>query len=175
MDLRGRRQGFVKPIFFPATPDLRKWFTENHPSAAELWVGYYKRGSGIPSVTWPESVDEALCVGWIDGVRRSLDGARYMIRSIWSTINREAAVGAARAMGATRAARDPGRGHLQAATIPGRAAGRRDPAPGEAVPRGASRLRAAVPGVARPARLDARPAARVTATMEPARIEFAHT
>jgi uncharacterized protein YdeI (YjbR/CyaY-like superfamily) len=84
----------VRPVFFPAPADLQRWFTENHATAAELWVGFYKRGSGISSVTWPESVDEALCVGWIDGIRRSLDGARYVIRftprkagSIWSAIN----------------------------------------------------------------------------------------
>jgi uncharacterized protein YdeI (YjbR/CyaY-like superfamily) len=84
----------MKPIFFPAPSDLRKWLDAHHASAPELWLGFYKKGSGRPSVTWPDSVDEALCVGWIDGIRRSLDGDRYVIRftprragSIWSAIN----------------------------------------------------------------------------------------
>ena len=61
-----------KPTFFATPAELRAWFKANHESALELWVGYYKRDSGKPSVTWPESVDEALCVGWIDGIRKSL-------------------------------------------------------------------------------------------------------
>ena len=66
----------------------------HHSTAAELWVGFYKVGCGKPSMTWPESVDEALCFGWIDGVRKSIDAERYMIRftprkpvSIWSNVN----------------------------------------------------------------------------------------
>ena len=81
-------------IFFRTPADLRKWFRANHANADELWVGYYKKDSGRPSVTWPESVDEALCVGWIDGIRKSLDEHSYVIRftprrpgSIWSTVN----------------------------------------------------------------------------------------
>ena len=78
-----------------ATPaDLRRWFTKHHLNAQELWVGFHKKGSGKPSITWPESVDEALCVGWIDGVRKSLGDVSYVIRftprkptSIWSVIN----------------------------------------------------------------------------------------
>jgi uncharacterized protein YdeI (YjbR/CyaY-like superfamily) len=84
----------MRPVFFPAPADLRKWLEANHATARELWVGYHKKGTGRPSVTWPESVDEALCAGWIDGIRRSLDGERYVIRftprkpgSIWSAIN----------------------------------------------------------------------------------------
>jgi len=84
----------MKPVFFPSPALLRKWFDENHASAPELWLGFYKKGSGLPSVTWPESVDEALCAGWIDGVRKSLDERRYVIRftprkarSIWSAVN----------------------------------------------------------------------------------------
>jgi uncharacterized protein YdeI (YjbR/CyaY-like superfamily) len=80
--------------YFRTPADLRKWFRANHAAAAELWVGFHKRGSGKPSITWPESVDEALCVGWIDGVRKSLDAESYTIRftprrkgSIWSTVN----------------------------------------------------------------------------------------
>ena len=85
---------FVKPRFFATPAHLRKWLEDNHATARELWVGYFKKGSGRPSVTWPESVDEALCVGWIDGIRKSVDEARYMIRftprrqnSIWSAVN----------------------------------------------------------------------------------------
>lgn len=86
--------GLPKPRFF-ATPDaFRAWLDANHASATELWVGYYKRSSGKRSITWPESVDEALCVGWIDGIRRSIDDERYMIRftprkakSTWSAVN----------------------------------------------------------------------------------------
>jgi uncharacterized protein YdeI (YjbR/CyaY-like superfamily) len=82
------------PIFF-ATPDrFRKWLEKNHGRAQELLVGLYKKGSGRPSITWPESVDEALCFGWIDGVRRSIDEDSYSIRftprrpgSIWSAVN----------------------------------------------------------------------------------------
>jgi uncharacterized protein YdeI (YjbR/CyaY-like superfamily) len=80
--------------FFSKPADLRKWFRANHAKADELWVGYYKKDSGRPSVTWPESVDEALCVGWIDGIRKRLDEHSYVIRftprrpgSIWSTVN----------------------------------------------------------------------------------------
>jgi uncharacterized protein YdeI (YjbR/CyaY-like superfamily) len=88
------RTSSMKPVFF-ATPDaLRSWLEKNHAQCAELWVGFYKRGSGKPSVTWPEVVDEALCFGWIDGVRKSLDDDSYTIRltprrpqSTWSTVN----------------------------------------------------------------------------------------
>lgn len=82
------------PVYF-ATPALfRRWLKSHHGSAAELLVGFHKVGSGQPSITWPESVDEALCVGWIDGVRRSLGEHGYTIRftprragSIWSAVN----------------------------------------------------------------------------------------
>ena len=84
----------MKPTFFKSPADFHKWLAKNHASAQELWVGYYKKGSGKPSITWPESVDEALCFGWIDGLRKSLDEASYMIRftprrasSVWSTVN----------------------------------------------------------------------------------------
>ena len=66
---------------FFATPDeFRRWLDENHAAATELWVGFYKRASGRPSITWPESVDEALCYGWIDGVRKSVSVEAYTIR-----------------------------------------------------------------------------------------------
>ena len=57
-------------LFFVTPEALRAWFEANHDKETELLLGYYKVGSGKPSVTWPQSVDEALCVGWIDGVRR---------------------------------------------------------------------------------------------------------
>jgi uncharacterized protein YdeI (YjbR/CyaY-like superfamily) len=80
--------------FFATPSALRAWFEENHQTAAELVVGFYKRGSGKESITWPQSVDEALCFGWIDGVRHSLGDAAYRIRftprrstSNWSAVN----------------------------------------------------------------------------------------
>jgi uncharacterized protein YdeI (YjbR/CyaY-like superfamily) len=82
------------PRFFASPTEFRAWLDANHEREAELLVGFYKKGSGKPSMTWPESVDEALCFGWIDGVRRSLDVERYTIRftprkpsSIWSNVN----------------------------------------------------------------------------------------
>ena len=84
----------MNPIFFSTPADLRKWFRRNHASASELWIGFHKRDSDKPSITWPESVDEALCVGWIDGIRKTIDSESYMIRftprrrgSIWSAVN----------------------------------------------------------------------------------------
>lgn len=84
----------MKPTFFATPADLRGWFRANHETETELLVGYYKKDSGKPSITWPESVDEALCVGWIDGIRKSLDADSYTIRftprkssSIWSAVN----------------------------------------------------------------------------------------
>jgi uncharacterized protein YdeI (YjbR/CyaY-like superfamily) len=82
------------PLFFPTPADFRAWLEEHHDRRAELLVGFYKVASGRPSITWPESVDEALCFGWIDGVRRSAGDVAYTIRftprkptSIWSAIN----------------------------------------------------------------------------------------
>lgn len=70
----------MKPIFFSNQSDFRKWLEKHHDAKDELWVGYYKKDSGIPSIDWPQSVDEALCYGWIDGIRKSLDEKSYMIR-----------------------------------------------------------------------------------------------
>ena len=70
----------MKPKFFRSPEAFRRWLAENHAAARELWVGFYKKGSGRPSITWPEAVDEALCFGWIDGVRKSLDEDSYVIR-----------------------------------------------------------------------------------------------
>ncbi len=85
-----------EPKFFAKPSEFRTWLNRNSATASELIVGFYKRDSGRPSMTWPESVDEALCVGWIDGVRKRIDDARYQIRfvprkpsSIWSAINIE--------------------------------------------------------------------------------------
>jgi len=80
--------------FFPDAAALRAWFVEHATTADELQVGYYKRHTGKPSPTWSESVDEALCFGWIDGVRHSIDADRYTNRftprrkgSHWSNVN----------------------------------------------------------------------------------------
>lgn len=84
----------MTPIFFAKPSDFRKWLQKNHKKETELLVGFHKVGSGKPSMTWSQSVDEALCFGWIDGVRKSIDKDSYQIRftrrkptSIWSAIN----------------------------------------------------------------------------------------
>jgi uncharacterized protein YdeI (YjbR/CyaY-like superfamily) len=81
--------------YFASAADLRAWLAEHHGSAVELWVGFYKKGTGRASVTYAECVDEMLCFGWIDGVRKSVDGERYTVRctprktkSYWSVVNR---------------------------------------------------------------------------------------
>jgi uncharacterized protein YdeI (YjbR/CyaY-like superfamily) len=80
--------------FFATPAELRDWFDANHATVDELWVGYYKKGSGRPSVDWSQVVDEALCVGWIDGVRKRVDHEVSVQRltprrkgSTWSAIN----------------------------------------------------------------------------------------
>jgi uncharacterized protein YdeI (YjbR/CyaY-like superfamily) len=84
----------LKPKFFRTAGNFRTWLEKNHSTATELRVGFYKKNSGKPSITWAESVDQALCFGWIDGVRKSIDETSYQIRftprrrgSIWSAIN----------------------------------------------------------------------------------------
>lgn len=84
----------MKPLFFASPAEWRRWLSAHHARKDELCVGFHKRSTGRPSLTWPESVDEALCFGWIDGLRKSLDAERYMIRftprragSIWSAVN----------------------------------------------------------------------------------------
>lgn len=84
----------MSPIFFTDTAEFRKWLEENHQAETELVVGYYKVGTKKPSMTWSESVDEAICFGWIDGIRRSIDEESYCIRftprnpkSNWSAVN----------------------------------------------------------------------------------------
>ena len=82
-------------VRFFGTPDKwRRWLEKNHARATEVWVGFHRKGSGTPSITWPEAVDEALCFGWIDGIRKSIDETRYMNRftprkkgSNWSNVN----------------------------------------------------------------------------------------
>lgn len=84
----------MDPIFFPAPEDFRAWLEENHETADEVLVGFYKKKAGKPSMTWSESVDQALCFGWIDGKGRSLGDEAHTIRftprrpkSNWSAIN----------------------------------------------------------------------------------------
>ena len=81
-------------IFFESPAAFRAWLEQHHHRAGELWVGFHRKGSGRPSITWPEAVAEALCFGWIDGVRKGLDGSSYVIRftprkpgSTWSAVN----------------------------------------------------------------------------------------
>ena len=82
--------------FFASPEEWRAWLEEHHDAEREVLVGYWKRGTGRPSLTWAQSVDEALCFGWIDGVRRRIDDERYSIRftprtarSRWSRVNVE--------------------------------------------------------------------------------------
>ncbi len=83
-----------EPIFFDTEEGFRQWLIQHHEEELEIWVGYYKKHTGIPSITWPESVDQALCFGWIDGLRRSIDDKAYKMRftprkkkSHWSAVN----------------------------------------------------------------------------------------
>lgn len=84
----------MRPKFFKTPEDFRAWLEKNHATKKELFVGFYKKASGKPSITWPEAVDQALCFGWIDGVRKSIDEDSYMnrftprtSRSSWSAVN----------------------------------------------------------------------------------------
>ena len=86
----------MAPRFFAAPEDFRAWLSEHHASADELLVGFWKKDSGRPSVDWPQARDQALCFGWIDGVRKSMGPESYSIRftprrqgSVWSKINVE--------------------------------------------------------------------------------------
>jgi uncharacterized protein YdeI (YjbR/CyaY-like superfamily) len=89
----------ITPVFFANPSSFCTWLEEYHADAPALWVGFYKKGSGKASITWPEAVAEALCFGWIDGVRKSVDDDSYTIRftprrprSIWSAVNVETAL-----------------------------------------------------------------------------------
>lgn len=82
-----------EPTFFTQL-EFREWLEKNHDKVTEFWLGYYKVGTGKPSLTWSQSVDEALCFGWIDGLRKTVDKDSYKIRftprkptSIWSAVN----------------------------------------------------------------------------------------
>jgi uncharacterized protein YdeI (YjbR/CyaY-like superfamily) len=84
----------MKPVFFASSSAFCRWLEKHHHDTQELWVGLHKKGSGKPSITWPEAVDAALCFGWIDGVRRRVDAQSYTIRftprrpsSVWSAVN----------------------------------------------------------------------------------------
>ncbi len=84
------------PLYFASPSAFRSWLEQHAANRTELLVGFYKRDSGTPSITWPESVDEALCFGWVDGVRKRIDAERYHIRftprkpsSTWSAVNIE--------------------------------------------------------------------------------------
>lgn len=86
----------MEPTYFPTSGDFRRWLEANHAKAGELLVGFWKKGSGKPSIDWPQARDQALCFGWIDGVRKSLGNEAYTIRftprrkgSIWSRVNVE--------------------------------------------------------------------------------------
>jgi uncharacterized protein YdeI (YjbR/CyaY-like superfamily) len=81
-------------VFFESPLDFRRWLRAEHQKTSELWIGFYKKSSGKPSITYPEALDEALCFGWIDGVRKSIDADAYMQRftprkpnSQWSAVN----------------------------------------------------------------------------------------
>ena len=82
------------PIFFAGSDDFRGWLEKHHQTITEQWVGFHRKSSGRVTITWPEAVDEALCFGWIDGLRKTIDTGSYKIRftprrpsSIWSAIN----------------------------------------------------------------------------------------
>ena len=84
----------MKPIFFKNQNELRKWFEKNYNKKKEIWIGFYKKDSGKANFTWSQSVDQAICFGWIDGIRKSIDEESYMIRftprnprSNWSAVN----------------------------------------------------------------------------------------
>ncbi|HEY0071009.1 MAG TPA: bacteriocin-protection protein, partial [Chloroflexia bacterium] len=84
----------MEVTFFETPAEFRQWLEEHHDKERELWVGFHKKGSGKPSITWPEAVDQALCYGWIDGIRKSLDATSYTNRftprkrdSTWSAVN----------------------------------------------------------------------------------------
>jgi uncharacterized protein YdeI (YjbR/CyaY-like superfamily) len=85
-----------RPSFFATEADFRRWLAANHEIAPELLVGFWKKGSGKPSIDWPQARDQALCFGWIDGIRKSLGEDAYTIRftprrkgSVWSKVNVE--------------------------------------------------------------------------------------
>lgn len=115
----------MKPTFFKTQSDVRAWFQKNHAKAPDLLIGFFKKGSGKGGITYQEALDQALCFGWIDGIRRAHDANSYTIRftprrakSIWSAVNlkRAAALEQAGQMHAAGQAafhgRDPARANL---------------------------------------------------------------
>ncbi len=92
--MSGLKNAAMEPVFFASPNELRAWLAAHHAGATELWVGFFKKGSGRPSLTWAEAVDQALCFGWIDSVRQGIDETRYTNRftprrpgSTWSSVN----------------------------------------------------------------------------------------
>lgn len=84
----------MTPLFFATTADFMAWLEEHHETEREVWIGFHKKVTGRPSITWPEAVDALLCFGWIDGIRKSIDGDSYKNRctprrkgSNWSAVN----------------------------------------------------------------------------------------
>jgi uncharacterized protein YdeI (YjbR/CyaY-like superfamily) len=84
----------IKPVFFKTPAAFRKWLEKNYDTAKEIYVGFYKKDSDKSGITWPEAVDQALCFGWIDGIRKSIDEISYTNRftrrkpnSNWSAVN----------------------------------------------------------------------------------------
>ena len=89
-----KMEGTLQPIFFTTPTAFRTWLENHYALTQAVWVGFYKKASGEQSITWPEAVDQALCFGWIDGIRKRIDDRSYMIRftprkprSIWSAVN----------------------------------------------------------------------------------------
>lgn len=89
----------TKIKYFKTPSSLKKWYKSNYKKSSELWLGFYKKDSGKPSVTYPEALDEALCFGWIDGIRKRIDDEIYTIRftprkakSYWSAVNIKKAI-----------------------------------------------------------------------------------
>lgn len=119
----------VTPVFFTTPAAFRAWLRRNHGTATELWIGFHKKASGLPSITYPEALDEALCYGWIDGVRKSLGETSFVMRwtprqkgSNWSRVN----IGKAEALIAAGRMRKPGLAAFEA-----RESGRADAYPFE--------------------------------------------
>lgn len=109
----------MEPKYFKTSAAMRAWLHKNHAKESELVAGYFKKGTGKKSITWPESVDEALCFGWIDGIRKRIDEERYTVRftprrkgSTWSAVN----VGRVRALEAEGRMTDAGRTAFAART-----------------------------------------------------------
>jgi uncharacterized protein YdeI (YjbR/CyaY-like superfamily) len=129
----------ARPRFFATPAAFGAWLRAHHATERELWVGFHKRATGKPSLTWPESVDEALCVGWIDGLRKSVDATSYAIRftprkpaSRWSAVNvrrMRDLLAAGRVLPAGEAAFDrAGRGQTSAYSYEGREDAQLEPA-----------------------------------------------